>query len=325
MIAWLEAFFLHTLIGQTILGYLLMFTVPLSFPVILVTLVGARGLRHLFSYEPESTWVHTIDPRIKVLYPVLISTLSVLLNWNFVYLLLGFTIIPWILVRPSAQRARVLLAMICTPALGIIWSNGIFYTPPSGALHMFFLFPPTLSWLGTAGMSSEGLLYGTQQAGRVMVTTSATLILLMIAKPSEIIWAFSKFRMPAAVGLAVTVALRFLPQLIERTTVLLQVMQVRGYDLSRPSWREITAWPGYIRRVGIALPTITVPLLIGSLRSTFVTAMVVDARAFGTQSKRTFIHEHRLILNDYIAIAVLVLLTAGICLLLLLHIATRQG
>ena len=131
--------------------------------------------------------------------------------------------------------------------------------------------------------------------------------------------------MPAAVGLAVTVALRFLLQLIERTTVLLQVLQIRGYDLSRPGWREITAWHGYLQRVAIALPTVTVPLLIGSLRSTFVTAMVVDARAFGAQKRRTYIHEHRLTVNDYVAISILVLLIVSVSLLLVLHIATRQG
>ena len=74
---------------------------------------------------------------------------------------------------------------------------------------------------------------------------NTSLILLLTTKPSEIIWAFYKFRMPAAVGLAFTAALRFLPQMIERLTVLLQVMQVRGYDLTVPRWWEVKEWPVY--------------------------------------------------------------------------------
>ncbi len=91
---------------------------------------------------------------------------------------------------------------------------------------------------------------------------NTSLILLLTTKPSEIIWAFYKFRMPAAVGLAFTAALRFLPQMIERMTVLLQVMQVRGYDLTIPRWWEVRGeWPGYIWRVFVCIPTVTVPLL----------------------------------------------------------------
>ncbi len=325
MIELLQHFFLQTLFGRTIVGYLIIFVVPMLIPVLLVYLVGVKGLRHLFSYEPRQSFVHGLDPRLKVLYPFLIGTLSVLLNWNFVYLLLIFTLIPWLLVQPSFNRARVVLTMVLTPALGLVWSQGMFYVTDRSMAHMFFAFPPTLSWLGTPGLSSEGLLNGLQQAGRVMVAETATLILLLTTKPSEIIWAFDRFRMPAAVGLAFTVALRFLPQLIERMTVLLQVMQVRGYDLTRPRWWEVYAWPGYVRRVFVAIPLVTVPLLIGSLRSTSVTAMVVDARAFGSHPKRTSLHNHTLTTNDYIAITTLALLTVTVVLLIVLHIANRQA
>ncbi|EFH81250.1 energy-coupling factor transporter transmembrane component T family protein [Ktedonobacter racemifer] len=325
MIANLQQFLFHTLIGETLIGYLLMFVVPLSLPIILVTLVGVQGVRHLFSYEPRPTFVHSLDPRIKILYPLVIGTLSVLLNWNFVYLLLIITVIPWILVKASFVRARLVLTMILTPALGIVWSQGMFYVPLTGHIHFLFTFPPTLNWIGTPGISTEGLLYGLQQTGRVMVAASATLILLLTTKPSEVIWAFYKFRMPPAVGLAVTVALRFLPQLIERTTVLLQVMQVRGYNLTRPRWWELPAWPDYIGRVCAALPTLTVPLLIGSLRSTSTMAMVVDARAFGVSKTRGSLQEHRLAKNDYVAIGALALVTLITLTLILLHIANRQA
>lgn len=320
-------FFLHSLLGKTIIGYIIMFIIPLLLPTLIVTLVGVRGLRHLFSYEPRQSFVHKLDPRLKILYPVLIGTLSVLLDWKFVFLLLGVTIIPWLVLRTSQARMRVTLTMILTPAIGLIWSQGLFYTVGNTGVgaHMLFAFPPTLSWLGTPGLSSTGLLYGTQQAGRVMVSASASLILLLTTKPSEIIWAFYKFRMPAAVGLAFTAALRFLPQMIERMTVLLQVMQVRGYDLTIPRWWQIYAWPGYIGRVFACIPAVTVPLLISSLRSTSVMAMVADARAYGSHKARSMLHEHQTTKGDYLAIAVLSTLTIVVLLLVFLHIGNRQG
>ncbi len=319
----IQHFFLENLVGQTILGYLLMFVVPLLLPVVFVRLVGIRGLRNLFSYEPKESIIHRLDPRLKILYPFVISTLSVFLNWNFVFLLLLFTVVPWILLRTSSQRLRVVVTMALTPAIGLIWSQGLFYN--QGVSHIIFAFPSTISWLGSPGLSSTGMLYGAEQAGRVIVAASASFILLFTTKTSEIIWAFYKFRMPAAVGLAFTAALRFVPQLAERMTVLLQAMQVRGYDLTVPRWWQVRDWPGYIGRVFACIPIVTVPLLIDSLRSTSVMAMVADARAFGSRPDRTVLREHKVTTADMIAGGALIGLTLLVVLLVVLHIGNRQS
>ncbi len=316
--------FLHNIAGRTVLGYILMFVVPLTLPVIFVRLVGIQGLRNLFSYEPKESIIHRLDPRLKILYPLIITSLSVFLNWNFVFLLLLFTIVPWILLRTSALRLRVVLTMVLTPALGLIWSQGLFYTLGDVSHHLIYPFPATISWFGSPGLSSTGLLYGLEQAGRVIVGGSATFILLFTTKTSEIVWAFYKFRMPAAVGLAFTAALRFVPQLAERMTVLLQAMQVRGYDLTVPRWWQLTKWPGYIVRVFACIPIVTVPLLIDSLRSTSVMAMVADARAFGAKPQRTTLHEHQVSSADIVAISALGVLIVIVVLLVVLHIGNRH-
>ncbi|HEY3994121.1 MAG TPA: energy-coupling factor transporter transmembrane component T [Ktedonobacteraceae bacterium] len=320
----LNQLFLQNIVGRTIIGYMLAFIVPLILPVLFITLVGVQGLRHLFSYEPRRSIIHQLDPRLKVLYPFVIGILSVLLNWVFVWLLLVFTLIPWILVKTSPARRRVVLTMIITPALGLIWSQGLFHIQDFAHPNLIFTFPPTISWVGTPGLSATGLLFGVQQAGRVMASAAASLILLMTTRPSEIIWAFYKFRMPAAVGLAFTAALRFLPLLIERMTVLLQVMQVRGYDLTVPRWWQIRMWPGYVGRVFMCIPIVTIPLLISSLRSTTVMAMVADARAFGSQKQRTTLLAHETTWADRIALGALIGVTLTVVILLSLHIGNRQ-
>lgn len=314
---------LYNIVSRTIIGYMMVFTVPLILPVLFITLVGVQGLRHLFSYEPRQSVIHQLDPRLKVLYPFVIGVLSVLLNWYFVWGLLAFTLIPWMFVKTSSARRRVVLTMVIVPALGLIWSQGLFHIQDYQHPNLIFTFPSTISWVGTPGLSGSGLLYGVQQAGRVMSCAAASLILLLTTRPSEIIWAFYKFRMPAAVGLAFTAALRFLPQLLERMAVLLQVMQVRGYDLTIPRWWQVRVWPGYIGRVFMCIPIVTVPLLIGSLRSTSVMAMVADARAFGSQKQRTTLGAHETTQADRIAMGTLLGVTLAVVMLLILHIGNR--
>jgi energy-coupling factor transport system permease protein len=320
----LEQLLFQSLIGRTILGYFLIFGVPTILPLLFIKLIGFKGLRHLFSYEPKQSIVHALDPRIKVVAPVLMGILSVFLNWDYVYILVAFTLIPWTLLRPSAKRLRVIITMVGIPVIGSIWSQGLFHTEGGATTHLLFIFPSTLSWMGTPGLSSTGLLYGLQQAGRTMAGVLAALLLLFTTTPSEVVWAFYKFRLPAAAGLAFSAALRFLPNMMERMTVLLQVVQVRGYDLTIPRWWELRKWPGYLWRVFACIPVITIPLLIGSLRTTSVMAMVVDARAFGSHDRRSNLREHQVTLADKIALALLVGLTLTVVLLVVLHIGNRQ-
>lgn len=319
----MQHFFLHTITGRTIISYVLMFIVPLLLPALFVKLVGFQGLRQLFSYEPKRSIVHNLDPRLKIIYPVLIGILAVMLNWQFVFILFALTLIPWILLSPSKERVRVLVTMAGAPALGMIWSQGMFHAATHVDAHYLFVFPWTVSWYGTHGVSTEGMLYGAEQAGRMLVAVSASLILLMTTKPSEIIWAFYKFRMPAAAGLAFTVALRFLPQMIEKLTLLLKAIEVRGYDLTVPKWYQVHRIPSYLKQILTAIPIITVPLLIGSLRSTSVMAMVADARAFGAKPQRTMLKEHKTTAADRVAIGTLVAVTTAVCLLVSLHIGNR--
>ncbi|CAA7600396.1 ABC/ECF transporter, transmembrane component [Acididesulfobacillus acetoxydans] len=316
------SFFTQTILGRTIVGYLLMFVVPLILPVVFVKLVGFRGLRHLFSYEPKETPIHRLDPRFKIIYPVVIGILSIVLNWNYVLALLGLTLIPWILLRPTRNRVRVTLTMAFTPVIGMIWSQGLFYVIP-GESHLLFAFPWTISWFGTPGLSGAGLLHGLHEAGRMLVPASASLIVLLSTKPSEIIWAFAKFNLPPVAGFAFTVALRFVPQMFERVALLQKAMEVRGYSLKAPAWRQPAEWPGYLGRVLASIPALSAALLVGSLRTTSVMAMVADARAFGSHRARTTLREHQMNSSDRFAWGALALLTVTVAGLVGLHIGGR--
>lgn len=316
-------FLFSTTVGRTMVGYVLMWVVPLLLPIVFVRLVGLQGLRHLFSYETHISPIHRLDPRLKVLYPVVIGILTVMLSWQFVFGLLALTLVPWVILRPSRERLPVLLTMTCVPAMGMIWSQGLFHPVGSGA-GVLFAFPDTIRWFGTQGLTGYGLLFGAEQAGRMLVTVSASLLLLLTTTPSEMIWAFYKFRLPAQAGFAFTVALRFLPSLLERMTQLLKAMEVRGYDLSRPRVWQVHRYPAYVQRICVAIPLVTVPLLIGSLRSTSVMAMVADARAFGAKPTRTMMDEHTVRGADRCGWAALTLLVVTVVAMLSLHIGVRE-
>jgi energy-coupling factor transport system permease protein len=294
---------LHTLAGRTLLAYLAVFVVPVALPVAFVKLVGLGGLRGVFTYEAVDGPIHRIDPRIKLLYPFILSSMSVLLSWQAVFALVGISAIPWAILHPSWVRVRTLLTLALSPTVTLLWSQTLFHpaVSASGAPIVDWSFPATISWIGSSGISLSGLVYGLEQSGRLLVTVSSSLLLVVSTSPSDVVWAFRKFRLPAKAGLALSVALRFLPDFFTRMSVLLRAVEVRGLDLSRPRWWKPWQVPAFLGRVLIAVPAVTVPLLIGALRSASTLAMVADARAFGVVPTPTTLKEHTMTRADVVA------------------------
>jgi energy-coupling factor transport system permease protein len=313
---------MHSLLVQTIIGYLLIFAVPLVLPFAFIKLVGLGGLRTLVTYEARDTPLHRLDPRLKVLYPVGMGILSILFTWKAMLVVFGLTLLPWFWLRPSRQKVRVLMVMIIGPGLAGFWSQGLYYLP-SPPIHFLFRFPWTLAWLGSPGITSYGMVFGIEQTARVLVTVSTSMLILVSTDVSDFTWAFERFRAPPQVGFALTAALRFLPEMIARTNLVLRAVELRGYDMSRPRWYQLTRWPDYARRLARCVVLVTVPLLVGTLRGTTTMAMVADARGFGASKRRGSLRVHKTSAVDIWGYAILITLVVAALVLNHLNIGAR--
>ena len=314
---------MQSLLARTVISYLLVFAVPLLLPVLFIKLVGLGGLRELVTYEAGDTPLHRLDPRLKVLYPVAMGVLSILLSWTLMLAVFALSILPWLWLRPSRQRIRVLMVMVIGPALAGFWSQGMYYLPPP-PIHFLYQFPWTISWLGSPGITTYGMIFGLEQSARVLVTVSTSMLILVTTDVGDLTWAFERFRAPPHVGFALTAALRFLPEMISRTTLVLRAVELRGYDLSRPRWFQAGDWPDYIRRVAHCAVLISVPLLVSTLRGTATMAMVADARGFGVSRTRGSLRVHKLGAVDVWGYVILAALVIGALVLNHLHIGARQ-
>ena len=234
----------------------------------------------------------------------------------------GLTILPWFWLRPSRAKIKVLIVMIIGPAIAGFWGQGMYYLPPP-PIHFIYKFPWTMAWLGSPGITSYGMIFGLQQTSRVLVTVSTSMLILISTDVGDFTWAFERFKAPPHVGFALTAALRFLPEMIAQTTLVLRAVELRGYDLSRPHWYQFTKLPDYAKRLARCVVLVTVPLLIGTLRGTTTMAMVADARGFGVSRKRGSLRVHRTTAVDVWGYAILIALVAGAFVLNHLHIGNR--
>ncbi len=190
---------IHSLLAQTVIAYLLIFAVPMLLPVAFIKLVGLGGLRALVTYEARDTSLHRLDPRLKVLYPIGMGTLSILFSWKAMLIVFGLTILPWFWLRPSRAKIRVLMVMIIGPALAGFWGQGMYYLPPP-PIHFLYKFPWTMAWLGSPGITSYGMIFGTEQTARVLVTVSTSMLILVSTDVSHFTWALSGSGLPRTSG-----------------------------------------------------------------------------------------------------------------------------
>lgn len=313
---------MNNLLVQTAISYCLVFVVPLVLPIAFIKLVGLGGLRELVTYEAKDTPLHNLDPRLKVLYPIAMGVLSILLTWKLMLAVFGLSIVPWFWLRPSRAKIRVLTVMVIGPALAGFWSQGLYYLP-NPPIHYLYQFPWTIAWLGSPGITMYGMVFGLEQTARVLVTVSTSMLILISTDVGDFTWAFERFGAPPHVGFALTAALRFMPELLSRTTLVLRAVELRGYDLSRPRWYQFSKLPDYARRLGRCVVLITVPLLVGSLRGTATMAMVADARGFGVSRKRGSLRVHRTTAADVWGYAILIALVVTAFVLNHIHFGAR--
>ena len=99
-----------------------------------------------------------------------------------------------------------------------------------------------------------------------------------------------------SIAMMMTIALRFIPTLIDEVDKIMSAQKASG---------------GIIKR-GKALVPIFIPLFINSFRRAYELAFAMECRCYRGGEGRTRLKVMRLEGRDYVAVAVIILLTAGI-------------
>ena len=114
---------------------------------------------------------------------------------------------------------------------------------------------------------------------------------------------FKKIGLPAhEIAMMMTIALRFIPTLLEETDKIMKAQQARGADFESGS---------ILHRVKSLIP-ILVPLFVSAFRIAGDLAMAMEARCYRGGQHRTRMHEMKLAGRDYAAFALQALFLAAI-------------
>ena len=254
----------------------------------------------LGQFFPGNSIVHKLDPRMKIILTVLY--IAVVFTANSV---LGFALITAIslamimiskisIVAVLKSMKPLLFIMIFTAVINV------FFTAGEEVLFSF--------WKIT--VYKEGVLFAAKMVWRLFLLISGTFVILTYTtSPVALTDAIERLTSPLAkigvptheFAMMMSIALRFIPTLIEETDKIMCAQKARGANFET----------GSIVKRAKALVPILIPLFISSFRRADELASAMECRLYHGGKGRTRLKVLRLSARDFIALFVFLALLAG--------------
>lgn len=229
-------------------------------------------------YIPASSIVHNLDPRAKVIGIMLliISILaarqlsSYIVITTFVILVIIAARIPLLAVLRSLRLLWIILLF------GFIFQA--FFTPGYVVLTM-----------GPLTITREGLIGAGEMLWRLanLITVASLLTytttpIKLTAGMEYLLSPLSRFKVPVhELTMMMTIALRFVPTLLEEAQMVMKAQQSRGASFTR----------GNLWRRAMSLVPLLVPLFAGAFRRADELATAMEARCYRGGVNRTRMNE----------------------------------
>lgn len=251
----------------------------------------------LGQYFPGNSCIHHLDPRTKILATLLYiiaiffasSPLSYGILIAFAAIVIGLSRLPVMLVVKSLKPIWIIVLLTMLIHM---------FTAPGE--HVIF----TWKFLS---VTQEGLDMGLKMAARLILLLLFSSVLTFTTSPivltdgiENILRPFRCIGVPAhELAMMMTIALRFIPTLLDETDRIMKAQSARGADFVTGS---------IIQRAKNMVPLL-VPLFISAFRRADELAIAMEARCYRGGVNRTRMKELQVTYVDYIGVGAVVLIT----------------
>ena len=251
---------------------------------------------------PGNSLLHRFDPRSKILFTVLFIAAIFLCKGLVSY---GITLlILLMMIGISKVQPRVFLKgmkpvvfiVVCTAILNLFYTSG------------------TVLWSwGILKITEEGIWKAGFMVLRILMLIACTLLLTYTTSPilltdglEKLLRPLKKLNFPVhELSMMMSIALRFIPTLIQETDKIISAQKARGADFDS----------GNLIQKAKALIPILIPLFISSFRRAEELAIAMECRCYHGDEGRTSLRQLRYAGRDYGLIVFSIALCAGIVVL----------
>jgi energy-coupling factor transport system permease protein len=245
----------------------------------------------LFRYTPRNSPLHNLDPRVKMLW--FFAMIIPAAAWSDPIFMMGIILLVLICGKVAGDNlsAMVKAIVIPFPAYLMVLLFNLFAfdftvkSMVSWKLEYLGWIVPRIGSFGPFGhVSVESLVFTLGICLRVAVFILASRLFLIFTSPSDIVTAFSKFKVPMEITTAISVAFGYLPELAQQVTTIMEAQRSRGWKTG--SKNPITAVRGFI--------PVVIPLILRSMVTAEFLATAITSRGFGATTQPIPLREPKL-------------------------------
>ena len=253
----------------------------------------------LGQYFPGESPIHRLDARTKIIATLLyIIELFVVNNfWGFLIAAVALGAVIAVSRVPVSFIFRGLSAVFIIIAFTVIIN--------------LFMVDGTILWQWKfLKITYEGIHRALFMAVRLILLIIGSSMMTLTTKPIELtdgleklLSPFGKIGLPShEIALMMTIALRFIPTLMEETDKIIKAQEARGADFESG---------GLIQRAKSLIP-ILIPLFVSSFRIAQELALAMEARCYHGGKGRTRMNQIRFDKGDAVAAVLMVLFLAAV-------------
>lgn len=240
-------------------------------------------------FYPADSVLHKMDSRVKIMivffYILSLFFIRRLIGYGFVIAAVGVVI--WLSKVPLPFMLKgiksIFIIILFTVILNVFTTKGE---------HILF----KMGWIV---ITLEGILMAVKMCLRLVLLIIGSSILTLTTTPIHLtdgieylLKPFKKIGVPShEIAMMMTIALRFIPTLLDETDKIMKAQQARGADFESG---------GLIQRAKSLIP-ILVPLFISAFRRADELAMAMEARCYHGDENRTRMKQMKMTTLDYIA------------------------
>jgi len=256
----------------------------------------------LGQYLPGNSAIHRLDPRTKIILTLLYMVCLFIVNNLPAFLLIS--ILMAVVTKISGIPIKFILKSIKPLYFFIVFT---------AILNIFMTDGHYLFRYGWLHISIEGIYNTVLMSTRLILLVGGSSLLTYTTSPivltdgiERLLKPLEKIKFPAhELAMMMTIALRFIPTIIEETDKIIKAQTARGADFDTG---------GLIKKAKAMIPLL-IPLFVSSFRRADELALAMECRGYHGGSGRTKLKQLKYKKLDYAAYLIF-LLFAGICLFL---------
>ncbi|MGM0213870.1 energy-coupling factor transporter transmembrane component T family protein [Enterococcus sp. AZ109] len=241
-------------------------------------------------YHPDNTVIHRLNATAKLVFLLLVS-IACMTTYDTRYLLVISIFSLFLFKLANIKWHQISFVMKFIFFFSVLNLLAVYIFEPEYGVQLYGSRHVILEGIGRFTLTQEQLFYLFNLVLKYFCTIPLALVFLLTTNPSSFAASLNKIGLSYKISYAVSLALRYIPDIQEDFFSISQAQQARGFEMSKKG--KLTQ-----RLRGTA--QIVLPLIFSSLDRIETISTAMELRRFGQKKKRTWYVDQPFLGKDYV-------------------------